>query len=134
MVQYTAVCRRWIRDSYLDSVVMCRAEDFVVTEIDSNGRLVQLDQLAPPPPPPPPPLTSDQAAAVDGGRVAKSRPDISEVPPLNELITQEQYHSLSELVDKMKVTLDPQLKDSVSLGNLIATPTFSKHFNLSALY
>ena len=48
--------------------------------------------------------------------MTKSRPDISEVPPLNKLITQEQYKALSELSDKVKTTLDPRLGDSVCLG------------------
>ena len=47
---------------------------------------------------------------------AKSRPDISEVPPLHELITPEQYEALSCLSDKVKMTLDPLLGGSVCLG------------------
>ena len=99
-----------------------------MTEIDANGRLVQLDRFSPPPPPPPaapPPLTSDPPAA-EGNRKTKLRPDASEVPPLTELITEEHYKSLSELSDKTKTNLDPQLGDSVRLGEhplLQATPT-----------
>ena len=52
------------------------------------------------------------------GKMVKSRPDISDVPPLNELITEEQYKALSEMAEKMKVTLDPHLGESVCLGEL----------------
>ena len=154
-----------------------------MTEIDTDGQLVQLDRFSPPSPqnhthqisshtPPPsvstaaeevplldeliteeqlpshtPPSLSIAAATTDemplfdeliseeqcattntaaagspstseGRQMAKSRPDLSEVPPLNELITEEQYQSLSEMAEKMKMTLDPQLGNSVYLGEV----------------
>lgn len=96
----------------------------MVREVDSEGRLVQLDKFTPPPLPSPPPPntttpTSSTACAtptVEGSKTVRTRPDPSKVPPLNELITQEQYKSLLELSNKMKMTLDPQLRDSVFLG------------------
>ena len=48
--------------------------------------------------------------------MVKSRPDISDVPPLNELITEEQYKALSEMAEKVKTTLDPHLGESICLG------------------
>jgi hypothetical protein len=53
---------------------------------------------------------------LEGGKMMKSRPDISSVPPLNELITEDQYKALSEMAEKLKMTLDPQLGENVCLG------------------
>lgn len=76
-------------------------------------------------------ITEDQSAAAlvstpaagslsssEGEKMVKSRPDVSSVPPLNELITEEQYKALSDMAEKMKMTLDPQLGESVCLGEI----------------
>ena len=56
------------------------------------------------------------SSSLEGGKMVKSRPDISSVPPLNELITEEQYKALSEMAGKLKTTLDPQLGENICLG------------------
>ena len=68
---------------------VCSAQDFVVTEIDSKGRLVQLDRFSPPPPPSPPnhthPLPSHTSPSVS---VPTTSTD--EVPLDDELTTEVQ--------------------------------------------
>ena len=56
------------------------------------------------------------SSSLEGGKMVKSRPDISSVPPLNELITEEQYKALSEMAGTLKTTFDPQLGENVCLG------------------
>lgn len=96
---------------------VCRAEDFVVTEIDADGRLVQLDSFTPPPLPLPPlPSSSDADVDQSDDGITKSRPDVWEVPPLNELITQDQYKSLSELADSVKKSHETYPGNTICLG------------------
>ena len=100
---------------------MCRPEDFIVTEIDTTGRLVQLDNFTlPPAPPTPPPTDSSSALDTDQSvdKATRSRPDVSEVPPLNELTTEEQYKSLSELAERVKKDGDATPSSSVCLGEI----------------
>lgn len=61
---------------------------------------------------------ADSSPSSGSRRMVRSRPDLSEVPPLNELITEQQYKALSEMAEKIKLTLDPQLGNSVCLGKL----------------
>ena len=71
-------------------------------------------------------ITDDQSATApapvslpsssEGRQTIRSRPDINDVPPLNELITEVQYKALSEMAEKVKMTLDTQLGKSVCLG------------------
>ena len=60
--------------------------------------------------------SSSSSCSSEGAKMVKSRPDISDVPPLNELITEEQYKALSEMAEKVKTTLDPHLGESICLG------------------
>ena len=82
-------------------------QDFVVTEIDSSGRLVQLDRFSPPPSPPPPPpghtprslsvpttctstddeiTTEEPCAAAPSSASSESGAEMSEDLLLNELL------------------------------------------------
>ena len=58
------------------------------------------------------------SSSSERGKMVKSRPDISSVPPLSELITEEQYKALSEMAEKLKTTLDPQLGENICLGEI----------------
>lgn len=92
-------------------------EDFVVTEINSKSELVILDTFDAPPP------ISTLATSADTAESAVSRkmarPDAAAVPPLQELVTPERYHSLQELALTYKTTLGHDPDQLVDLGKWV---------------
>ena len=94
-------------------------EDFVVTEIDSEGRLVVLDDFTPPPTPPTP---QRPRAGPFGGRREPKRPDVAKVPPLDQLISQEHYQTVSDLAKRFEE--DPYLEENVCFGESNASLYF----------
>lgn len=82
----------------------------MVAEIDSNGRLVELDPHSELPPKPEP--MQDQVEKPARG----SRPVASEVPPLEQLVTLEHYQLIKELAESYKTTLNAHPKQNVLLG------------------
>ncbi len=103
---------------------MCyRPEDFVVTEINSNGKLVVLDNhnlpsspaSLPLPPPPPPSMSATKKKRKRGGH-GSYRPDPTLVPPLKDLVSLEQYKSIHHLADEYKATLACDHDHVVTLG------------------
>lgn len=107
---------------------MYRPEDFVVTEINSKGDLIVLDNFEAPPlplaPPPsdsaPSPSNSSAESAVIGKK-RSSRPDIDSIPPLQDLVNAAQYLSCMELCHTYKTTLEYDPDKQVDLGEWTGT-------------
>lgn len=94
----------------------CYPEDFVVTEIDSEGQLVELnnyetpeergcESLA---------MASRKRKLKDGYIAPVKR---SETAPLLELVTSEQHLLLQQLATSYRMNLVPDPKQHVDLGN-----------------
>ena len=88
-------------------------EDFIVTEIDSDGKMVTLDPYSELPSKPAPVLPSEDE--VERPRKG-ARPVTSEVPPLEHLVTPEQHQSIQELAETYKTSLNPHPKQNILLG------------------
>lgn len=114
----------------------------MVTEINSKNELVVLDNFEAPPPPPshvststaesavsgkaeqqPNTLSEDAESAVGGQKRKQwsARPEAASVPPLEELVTPEHYHSLQELALSYKGTLVHDPDQRVELGEWMST-------------
>jgi hypothetical protein len=91
----------------------CSPEDFVVTEINSKNEIVVLDIFEVPP-------QTENAESADTNFTAESAgacPDaVFSVPPLEELVSPEQYHSLQQLALTYQRTLVCDSEHQVELG------------------
>lgn len=87
-------------------------EDFLVTEINPDGKLVTLDSYDVPPFPPPPSQAGSQARISRKWAATSSRPDPSDVPPLQDLVKSDKYAALEQLSRVYKETLvfDPDVQ------------------------
>lgn len=91
----------------------------MVTEINPDGKVVVLDSHEIPPSPPTP--SSATKGATPSSRKWASisaRPDPSDVPPLQDMVTSELYAALEQLSSVYKDTLlyDPNIQ--LDLGNI----------------
>lgn len=100
-------------------------EDFVVSEINSAGKVVELNSYEVPPlPPPPPQATSSETSRKEADTSRKwvgvsSRPDPSDVPPLHELVSSKEYIALEQLANGYRETLvaDPNVTVDLGMGH-----------------
>ncbi len=99
----------------VDSICLCRPEDFVVTEINSKEQPVVLDGYDVPPLPPLSefPVSGKRRRLYEPG---SSRPDPDSVPPLQDLVTPQQYHALTQLSQSYKSTLVADPDHRVDFG------------------
>ena len=103
------------------SLHIFRPEDFVVTEVNSKGEFVVLDGYEVPPLPP----LSEIPVSGKRRRLFEpesSRPDPSSVPPLQDLVTPQQYHALTQLSQSYKSSLVADPDHRVDLGRSAPPP------------
>ena len=96
-------------------------EDFVVTELDRQGKLVVLDNYETPE------ERGCESLALATGSGKKSYRDpiiVEEVVPLQELVTSEQYKLIQEMAESYKSSPTPDPTSRINLGTSMFTVTY----------